>query len=255
MIFLAAALAAAAPTAEAATPTKPIAYPRADLAACTGKNDSEALTCRALSAESVGDYAGSAAEFENLAARVGSDDPVARDRAWSAAGNMWIAANRPNEAADALDKALAGKTLTGQQLGMTQLDRARAAEAKGDIKAARSFARDAMANVPGDPFLYYFAAVLAKRDNDLPGARSSINRAISMAPGSSEVLLEAGNIASLSGDSAGARAFWNRAISAGPSSAAGRNAQTNIDQLDVPLTVTNAVAARPDGDGEGPKDQ
>lgn len=252
MILIAAALAAAAPDA---APTKPIPYPRADLGACSGKDDAQALTCRALNAESIGDYAASAAEFEQLATHIGDSDAAARDRAWSAAGNMWIAANRSTEAANALDKALAGKTLAGQQLGMTQLDRARAAEAKGDVKGARTLLREAMATVPADPFLYYFAAVLARRDNDLPGARSSINRALSMAPNSSEVLLEAGAIASQAGDTTAARDYWNKAVAAGPASAAGQAAQANLGQLDVPLTVTNKVAARPNGDGDGPEDK
>lgn len=256
MILIAAALAAAAPDAPPATsPVKSIPYPRADLAACSGKDDVQALTCRALNAESTGDYAGSATEFEQLAGRMGDNDAAARDRAWSAAGNMWIAANRPIEAANALDKALAGKTLTGQQLGMTQLDRARAAEAKGDVKGARTLLREAMATVPGDPFLYYFAASLARRDNDLPGARSSINRALAMAPESSEVLLEAGVIANQAGETAAAREYWTKAVAAGPTSAAGQAAKANLGQIDVPFTVTNQVAARPYGDGDGPPDQ
>ena len=112
-----------------------------------------------------------------------------------------------------------------------------------------------MATVPGDPFLYYFAAVLARRDQDLPGARSSINRALSLAPDSSEVLLEAGAIANDAGDTASARDFWAKAVAAGPASSAGQTARANLDQIDVPFTVTNKVAARPNGDGDGPDDK
>lgn len=246
MILIAAALALAAPTAG-----PPIPYPKADLNACSGGSDVADLTCRALHAEQAGNFAESATEFEGLAARIGESDAAARDRAWSAAGNMWIAANRPDKAMAALDRALAGKTQSGQQLGMTQLDRARAAEMKGDLKTARAMINQATITISGDPYLYYFSAVVAQREGDYPRARSAINRAVSLAPTSSEVLLEAGNIASGSGDKDGARDYWTKAVTAGPQSAAGKTAQLLLRQLDVPLTVTNQVSAQPDGDGEG----
>lgn len=248
MILIAAAIAVAAPNAG---PVKPIPYPRVDLSACSGANDVGALTCRAMSAEKSGNFIESATEFEELATRIGDGDAAARDRAWSAAGNMWIAASRTDKAIAAIDKALAGQTLTGSQLGLTQLDRARAAEAKGDLKTARTMIDQATVTISGDPFLYYFSAVVAQREGDLPRARSAINRAVSLAPASSEVLLEAGNIAHGAGDDIGARDFWSRATAAGPQSAAGMAAQEQMRQLDIPLTVTNQVATRPNGDGEG----
>nr|WP_294848735.1 tetratricopeptide repeat protein [uncultured Sphingomonas sp.] len=248
MILFAAALIIAAPSSG---PAKPIAYPEVVSATCGVGEEPDDITCRALDAERRGDFAGSAGQFEKLAARLGDSEPVRRDRAYSAAGNMWIAGGRPTEAGAALDKAIKGGTLTGQQLGLAQLDRARAAEAAGDLKTARTMVRGATVTIPDDPFLYYFSAVLAKRENDLPGARSAINRALSMAPNSSELLLEAGNIADLSGDKDAAKQFWNRAIAAGATSAAGQTAQANLNSQSVPLTVTNHVTARPDGDGEG----
>ena len=64
-------------------------------------------------------------------------DP-AIDRMLAAAGNMWIAAGQPGKAALALDKALAGTGLLADQRGEALLDRARAAEAQGDLKTARA---------------------------------------------------------------------------------------------------------------------
>jgi len=222
--------------------------------ACPSILTAEAQSCRAVEASSAGKFAEAAAAFESAADLTPATDP-AHDRALAAAGNMWIAAGQPGKAAVALDKALAGKGLLAEQHGLALVDRARAAEAQGDLKTARAKVSEAAKTISEDPYLWYFSAALAIRENDIPAAKSSINRALAMAGDSPEVMFEAGHVFHAAGEDAKAREYWNKAVAADPNGASGRAAREALAMIDVPLTVTNQVATRPEGDGEGPKDQ
>lgn len=214
----------------------------------------EAQACRAIEASKAGRFADAAAAFEAAAELSSATDP-ARDRALAAAGNMWIAAGQPGKAALALDKALAGTGLKADQHGLALLDRARAAEAQGDLKTARAKIDEAAKTISEDPYLWYFSAAISLREENIPAAKSAINRALAMVPDSAEVLFEAGHIAKAGGEDAQARDYWNRAIAADPNGPTGKAARKALAMTDVPLTVTDKVATRPDGDGEGGKPQ
>jgi len=237
ILLLAAALAAQAPAAS-----------------CPTVLTQEAQACRAVEASKAGRFAEAAAAFEQAADLSQPGDP-ARDRALAAAGNMWIAANQPGKAALALDKALAGGGLQAEQHGLALLDRARAAEAQGDLKTARTRIDEAAKTIGDDPYLWYFSAAVSLREENIPAAKSSINRALAMAPNSAEVLFEAGHVAKAAGEEAQARDYWTRAIAADPNGPTGKAAREALNMTDAPLTVTNQVATRPDGDGEGGKPQ
>ena len=233
IVLLAAALAAQAPAAD-----------------CPTVLTHEAQACRALVANKAGRFAEAAAAFEEAAGLAPSGDP-ARDRALAAAGNMWIAAGQPGKAALALDRALAGGGLKAEQHGLALLDRARAAEAQGDLKTARARINEAAKSIGEDPYLWYLSAAVALREENIPAAKSAINRALAMVPDSAEVLFEAGHIAKAGGEDVQARDYWTRAIAADPSGPTGKAARQALAMTDAPLAVTNQVAARPDGDGEG----
>jgi len=238
ILSLAVAVAAAQP-AEAAAP-----------APCPTVLTLEAQSCRGVAASKAGRFADAAAAFESAADLAPAGDP-ARDRALAAAGNMWIAAGQPGKAALVLDKALAGTGLQAEQHGLALLDRARAAEAQGDFKLARARVSEAAKTISEDPYLWFFSAALAVREEDIPTAKASINRALAMAPTSAEVLFEAGHIAEAAGENTNARDYWTRAEKADPNGPAGKAAREALAMSDVPFTVTNQVATRPDGDGEG----
>jgi hypothetical protein len=74
-----------------------------------------------------------------------------------------------------------------------------------------------------------------------------------MAPDSAEVLFEAGHIAKASGEDVQARDYWTKAVAADPNGPTGKAARSALAMTDAPLTVTNQVSTRPDGDGEGGK--
>ena len=234
-ILIAAALATAAP----------------DTAPCPADATSPAILCRAVAAEQSGKFADAATGFESAAGLAKPGDPAA-DRMLAAAGNMWIAAGQPGKAALALDRALTGSGLLADQRGLALLDRARAAEAQGDLKTARAKLNLAIPSISEDPFLWYFSAALAIRENDPASAKVAINRALTMIPNDPSVLFEAGHVYQFAGEDSKARDYWTRAIAADPKGPSGQAARRALGMLDVPLTVTNQVAARPDGDGEGP---
>ena len=147
---------------------------------------------------------------------------------------MWIAAGENGKAAFALDKALGMKGLMAEQRGEALLDRARAAEALGDLKVARNRLDLAMETVSQDPFAWFFSAALAIREGDSVKAQSSINRALALAPAEPLILFEAGHVAQFTGDEAKARDYWSKAAAADPNSDIGKAAKQAIALLDAP---------------------
>ena len=225
MILLLAALAAATPAAAPAA-----------AASCPNVVTPEALVCRALDAQKHGDLQGSARAFEQ-AALASPGKESANGRLWAAAGNMWIAANGPAQAAADLDKALAASGLTGQQRGEVLLDRARAAEAQDDLKTARAKLDEAAATISDDPFTWYFSAALAIREKDLAAAQAAIAKALALAPSDPVILFEAGHVADLAGDVDKARSYWMRAAGSDPNGDVGKAAAKAVEMLGVTPTV------------------
>jgi tetratricopeptide (TPR) repeat protein len=220
LILLAAAIAAAAPCPEVVTP--------------------EALVCRGLEAEKSGDNEGAARAFEEAAKASNEKDPRTA-RMYAAAGNLWIAANQPGKAALDLDRALALPGLEAEQRGEALLDRARAAEAQEDLKAARARADEAAATISDDPFYWYFSAALAIREGDHAKAAAAIGKALTLAPSDPAILFEAGHVADFNGDDDAARSYWMRAAANDPNGPAGRAAAKAVEMLGV----TPAVKAEP----------
>ena len=190
--------------------------------ACSNEPTEAALICHAIDASRAGDHAGAAKAFEALAAEAGGE--VEKAKAFAAAGNLWIAAGEPGKAALALDRALAGTTLQADQRGNALLDRARAAEAQNDLRTARSFTDKAEAIIGEDPFLWYFSAALAIREEDKARAQLAINKALSLAPADPAVQFEAGHVAEFAGDPVKARSHWSEAQRLDPAGEVGKAA-------------------------------
>lgn len=226
-------LAAAAAVATSAAPQ----------AACPTRADAQAHVCRALAAGNAGNSAQAAQEFEQAAELTKAGDP-AQARAWAAAGNSWIAAGEAGRAALDLDRALTG-VLPPLQRGEVLLDRARAAEEEGDLKTARIEVTQASQSISKDPFLWYFSAALAIRENDLAAAKTSIDRALELDPGDPAMLFEAGHIAELGGDDAGARDYWTRAAAGDGNGDVGRAARQALATIGPALTVETSGPAKP----------
>lgn len=229
MILLLTAILAAGAPAPATAPAQP-------RGACAGTSTPDALVCRALEAQANGDSAGAAQGFEQAAQASAANDPKTA-RMWAAAGNLWIEADRADKAAAALDRALAAPGLVGTQRGEALLDRARAAEADGDIRTARARLDEAGATISGDPFYWYFDAALAIREGDRAKAQMAIGKALSLAPSDPTILFEAGHVADLAGDDDQARSYWTRAAAGDPDGDVGKAAAKAIEMLGVTPTV------------------
>jgi tetratricopeptide (TPR) repeat protein len=229
MILVIAAAIAAAPAPPAPAAQAPPA------ATCPDVVTSQAFVCRALQASNSGNSEAAAQSFEEAAGA--QTDETEKARAWAAAGNMWIAANQPGKAALALDKALTGTGLQAEQRGEALLDRARAAEAQNDLKMARAKVTEAGRTVSDDPFLWYFSAALAIRENDAVTAKDSIGKALALEPNNPTVLFEAGHVYHFAGDDVAARSYWSRASAADPSGASGQAAREALKMLPAPATT------------------
>ena len=214
-----------------------IAAAQAPAATCTDVVTSQAFTCRALQASNSGDPEAAAQAFEQ-AAGAQNENETEKARLWAAAGNMWIAANQPGKAALALDKALSGTGLQAEQRGEALLDRARAAEAQNDLKMARSKVTEAARTVSEDPFLWYFSAALAIRENDAVTAKAAIGKALTLEPNNPTALFEAGHVYHFAGDLAAARDYWSRASAADPKGKSGQAAREALAMLPAPAAVT-----------------
>lgn len=204
--------------------------------ACPDLVTPDALVCHALDSEKQGDHEAAAQGFEEAAKASPDNDPKTA-RMWAAAGNLWIAAQQPGKAAFDLDKALGMKGLEAEQRGEALLDRARAAEAQGDLKTARAKATEAAQTISDDPFYWYFSAALAIRENDTTTAQTAIGKALTLAPSDPTILFEAGHVADLTGDDDKARSYWMRAAGNDPNGEIGKAAAKAVEMLGVTPTV------------------
>lgn len=223
--------------------TAPAAQPATRVArsGCAEVITADALICRALEAQKAGDTAVAAQSFEEAAKASSPKDPRTA-RMYAAAGNLWIAANEAGRAASDLDKALDLPGLEAAQRGEALLDRARAAEAQGDLATARAKLNMAVQTISGDPFYWYFSAALAIREHDALTARSAIEKALTLAPADPAILFEAGHVADFSGDDDSARSYWKRAAAADPNGPVGKAALKAVEMLGVTPVVTNESA-------------
>ena len=232
ILLLATAALAAAPPSTAAVAAE---------VECQSRSGADSALCLATFYASAERHADAALQFEKAAqlllATASTTGSPQADLALAAAGNMWIAASQPGKAALALDKALAGTGLQAEQRGEALLDRARAAEAQNDLKAARSKVTEAARTISGDPFLWYFSAALAIREGDAVTAKEAINRALTLEPNDPTVLFEAGHVYHFAGDEAAARSYWTRASTADPNGKSGQAAREALAMLPAPVTA------------------
>lgn len=178
-----------------------------------------------------------AEQTEALAATASPTDAA---RLWATAGNQRLSAGDAAGAARAFDRVLALPGVTGRERGQALLDRARAAQAAGDLVNANWRSAEAARLIPKDPFLWYFRTVIAIAENDVPRAKIAIRRGLALAPGDPTLLFEAGHVARLAGEDAAAREAWGKALAADPGGPVGQRAREALGLAGVPLTVGGA---------------
>ena len=179
---------------------------------------------------------------DEVEARAAISDPPESGQLWATAGNLRLADGDAAAAGRDFDRALAVPGLTNRDRGEALLDRARAAQAAGDIGAATLRAAEASRLIPADPFVWYFRTSLAVRAGDVPMAKIAIARALALAPDDPTLLFEQGHVAQLAGEDAVARAAWTRAATVDPTGKSGAAAREALALAGVPLTVQSEQA-------------
>lgn len=184
--------------------------------------------CIASALNAMGQHAGAARRLEDLAQSLHGG---AADKAeiLGQAAQAWMLADEPDRAIQVLDAAL-NLDPTNAELF---IDRAQAHAAKQAYQPALNDLNLALSLDPRDVDALVFRANARRYLGDLAGARTDAEAALRLDPGNPEGLLERGTLKRLGGDKAGARADWIRVLTEAPETAAARNAQHNIEMLDV----------------------
>ena len=178
--------------------------------------------------------------------RAAGDAEVARDwraaNLWAQAGNAALAAGDAERARRHIDAALVQGRLTGVQLGLAHLDRARAAlllelwtDARTDLDLAAQHAAQ-------DPLVWLLSATLARRQNDLARAQADITVAAQLGPRDAAIALEAGNIAAAGDRLEAAQRSWESAVALGGNTPAATTARARLAEL---AAFTAEAAAPP----------
>ncbi len=181
-----------------------------------------------------------------------ADDP-AHDRALAAAGNMWIAAGQPGQGRDgARTRRLRARACWPSSMAWPWSTVPARPRLQGDLKTARAKVSEAAKTIGEDPYLWYLlrrARHSRRRYSDRqildqPGARHGARFSGSDVRGRPCLSRPRARIAK-------AREYWTKAVAADPNGPTGKAAREALAMTDAPLTVTNQVATRPEGDGEG----
>jgi tetratricopeptide (TPR) repeat protein len=165
-------------------------------------------------------------------------------RFWAQAGNAALAADTPDAALAALDKALAAQTLESAERADSEVDRARALVAlnrPADAEAALTTARKLS---PENGTAWLLSATLARRMNKLSDALSYIQTTAALLPRDAAVALEAGNIAIAAGDEAAARKQWEQSIAIAPNSRQAATAKAQLAALAASATASTEPQSR-----------
>lgn len=201
--------------------------------------------CLGLSATELGQWNDALIAF--LAARdeTPSDEPSARARFGTMAGNAALASGNSEGALSILDRAREdARTAASATLeAIAAIDSARALVTLGRNDEALTALQTATTLEPNMADGWFYTATLLRRMERLDEAQSAIERAVALAPQEVDIGLEAGVIAVLSGREEAARQSWRSVIETQPDSLAAQTAQEYLAQLgpaSVPATEDNS---------------
>ncbi len=190
-----------------------------------------ARQCLGFAQSKAGQYAAATESFVQAAQEAEAASDWRASNLWAQAGNAALAAGDAVRARTLIDAALAGGRLTGVQLGLAHLDRARAALVMADWEAARADLDRAQAEASQDPLAWLLSATLARRQGDLARAQADITVAAQLGPRDAAIALEAGNIAAAADNLDAAEASWTSAAALGGNSPQGEAARARLEEL------------------------
>ncbi len=184
--------------------------------------------CAAYALNAAGQHVEAARRFEVLAQTMRAEPPV-RATVFAQGAQASLLAGDVGRAVGLLDAAI---RLDGRNPEL-YIDRAEAHAARKDYQAALADLDRALSHDPDNVDALVFRASALRMMNDPAGARRDIERALALDPGHPEALLERGILRRLAEDAQGARADWMRILTEAPDSAAARDAQRNLELMDV----------------------
>ncbi|HYH19500.1 MAG TPA: hypothetical protein VD995_12865 [Azospirillum sp.] len=187
-----------------------------------------AQLCKALALFHKGDFKTAGARFEELAPRLGKDDPQAAATLFGRAGWAWLRAGENARAENAYGEAL-----------KRQPDDV-------DLRIDRAFARaeaerywDAVADLDAAiahdstrPEAFLYRAAARKALSQYREALHDVARALELKPNDPETVLMRGNIKAVSGDLKGARDDWKLVRRLAPEGRPAKAAADNLARLD-----------------------
>jgi regulator of sirC expression with transglutaminase-like and TPR domain len=187
-----------------------------------------ALHCQALAEVALGNIEIGATGLESLAG-ASTAPPLARASVFAQAGQAWMMADRPLDAARAFGRALALSPDDPDLL----IDRAGAASAMEHYRDAVDDLSRALAADPERADALVLRGGAWRHLGQLSRAEDDIDRAMAIDPSNPEALLERGILRQRHGDIAGAREDWERVITLAPDGDAADLAEQNLDLLEA----------------------
>jgi tetratricopeptide (TPR) repeat protein len=188
-----------------------------------------AIHCSAVALVAMRRYAEAASRLDALAHDRAVSGAFPRSDLLDQAGNAWLLANNPTNAAASFTTALVLSPDNPDILA----DRASARAAKHDWRGAEADLTAAIARA-SRPELYVLRASARHAQGNKAGARADIDAALRLSPGDPEALVERGAMKAESGDAHGAISDWNAVIASAPSSDAAQTARQYLQSTTAP---------------------
>ncbi|MBL26686.1 MAG: hypothetical protein CMM50_03930 [Rhodospirillaceae bacterium] len=180
--------------------------------------------CLALAMVALGDYGTAAEGLVRLAGEMG-EFPERRLALLRQGGQAWLLAERPEDAKQAFDAALA---LTPDAPSLL-VERARAFAALDDYWAAIDDLNRSLELDPNQDDALVFRGSAYRLLGTPELATTDIERALALNPENVDGLLEKGILLGLDGQVDAARGVWTRIVSLSPQSAAAEAARRNLE--------------------------
>ena len=201
--------------------------------------------CAAVALTGMKKFADAGERLDKLGENPALGDASMRSEVLAQAGNAWLLAGRPAQAAQSFNAALS--FVPGD--ADTLIDRARASALLGRWPAAEQDLSAALVSNPSLVEALVLRASARRAQGNWPGAEGDATKAILLEPNSLEALVELGLIRAGKGDKAGAREAFLAVLAKDPKSPAADSARDAIASLDVrpprtPRILPNKPAAQ-----------
>jgi tetratricopeptide (TPR) repeat protein len=199
--------------------------------------------CVAVALVALHRYGDAATKLDALAHGGFASDPSMRMDLYDQAGNAWLLANKPDNAAASFTAALSIDPADADLLA----DRARANAMRKSWASAESDLTAALLVNPGRADLLVLRGSARHALRHKAEARADFERALKLHPGFADALVERGTMKYEAGDVAGARIDWTAVLTGSANGAAAAVARQHLADTDPAPAAPTAAASPPSG--------